>query len=400
MPWNSSKTLSKGSRNRTSSWTRRSCELVLGALLDLDPGLLEVLARLLERGVVGELPADAVELVDVGGEDDEPGGDLVDPPVLVVGVRAATLGQAEHLAGERLPLLEVGGGDADIAHGLDVDGHGLRSLHVAGEEVGGDLGELVGGLDLCPVPAVREDMQAGARDRLERDHRAVERVDAVLAAPGEQGVLADLVGVAPEHAVLGGVLVEEGHAHRDHRLARAGRGGVGVPLLDQLVGDEVLVDHHRRDERAERLAAGRQVELGEPLDALGGVGVEQVEREPARAHQDEPADPVGVLDGQAGRRTAAEAVAEQVHPLDAELVEQRDDVLHREAEVVADHRRLVGAAEARLVDQQGAEGAREPGQGRAEVRPRGRAGAAAVQHQQRQVAADPGRAARARPRSS
>ena len=270
---------------------------------------------------------------------------------------------------------------------------------MAGQEGGGDLGELVGGLDLGPVPTVREDMQGGPRDRLERDERAVERVDPVLTTPGQQGVLADLVGVAPEHAVLGGVLVEEGHAHRDHRLARAGRGRVGVPLLDQLVGDQLLVDHHRGDEGAERLAARLEVELGEPLDALGRVGVEQVEREPARAHQDEPADPVGVLDGQAGRRTAAEAVAEQVHPLDAELVEQRDDVLHGEAEVVADHRWLVGAAEARLVDQQGAEDAREPGQRGAEVGPRGRAGPAAVQHEQRQVAADPGRAV-ARPRSS
>ena len=74
---------------------------------------------------------------------------------------------------------------------------------------------------------------------------------------------------------------------------------------------------------------GLQVELREPLDALGRVGVEQVERQPARAHQDQPADPVGVLDGQPGRRTAAQAVAEQVHPLDAELVEQRDDVVRR-----------------------------------------------------------------------
>ena len=127
MPWNSSKTLSKGSRNRSQLLHPALGELLRGALLDLDPGLLEVLARLLERGVVGELPADAVELVDVGGEDDEPGRDLVDPPVLVVGVRAATLGQAEHLAGEDLPLLGVGGGHADVAHGLDVDGH-VRSF--------------------------------------------------------------------------------------------------------------------------------------------------------------------------------------------------------------------------------------------------------------------------------
>ena len=176
--------------------------------------------------------------------------------------------------------------------------------------------------------------------------------------------------VAPEHAVLGPLRVEERHAHRDHRVVRARRGRVGEPLLDQLVGHEVLVDDHRRDERAQRLAGRAQVELHEPLDALGRVGVEQVERQPARAHQDQPADPVGVLDRQARRRTAAEAVAEQVHLLDAQLVEQRDDVVGREPEVVAHHRRLVGLAEARLVDEQGAVRRGEPRQRRAEVRPR------------------------------
>ena len=199
------------------------------------------------------------------------------------------------------------------------------------------------------------------RDQLERDHGAVERVDPVLAAPGEQRVLAELVRLAPEHAVLGGLGVPERHAHRAHRLLGAGRGGVGEPLLDQLVGDQVLVDDHRRDERAQRLAGRVGAEVHQPLDALGRVGVEQVERQPARAHQHQPADPVGVGQRQPHRRTAAEAVAEQVHLLDAQLVEQRDDVVGGEAEVVADDRRLVGAAEAGLVDEQGAEDAAKRG---------------------------------------
>ena len=51
------------------------------------------------------------------------GRDRVDPPVLVVGVRAAAGSEAEHLAGERLPLRQVGAGHAHVAHALDVDRH-------------------------------------------------------------------------------------------------------------------------------------------------------------------------------------------------------------------------------------------------------------------------------------
>ena len=111
-------------------------------------------------------------------------------------------------------------------------------------------------------------------------------------------------------------------------------------------------------------------EVHQPLDPLGRVGVEEVERQPARTHQDQPSDPVGVGEREPHRRTATEAVAEQVHPLDAELVEQLDDVVGRVTVVVADHRRLVGAAEAGLVDEQGAELPGEGRQRRPEVRPR------------------------------
>ena len=255
------------------------------------------------------------------------------------------------------------------------------------QERGRDLGELLGGLDLCPVPAVREHVQLRLRDQLERGERAVDRVHPVLAPPGQQGVLAQPVGLAPEHPVLGGLGVPERHAHREHRLLRTRRRGVGVPLLDELVGDQLLVDHHRGDERPQRLAAGVGPEVHQPLDALGGVGVEEVEREPSGTHQDQPPDPVGVAEREPHRGAAAEAVAEQVHPLDAELVEQRHDEIGREPVVVAHHRRLVGGTEAGLVDQQGPDARREPGQRRAEVASSRRPRPAAVQHHERQRAA-------------
>ena len=84
----------------------------------------------------------------------------------------------------------------------------------------------------------------------------------------------------------------------------------------------VLVDDHRGDEGPQRSRRRVGAEVHQPLHALGRVGVEEVERQAARAHQDQPADPVGVAEREAHRRTAAQAVAEQVDPVDAELVEE------------------------------------------------------------------------------
>ncbi len=203
----------------------------------------------------------------------------------------------------------------------------LPSRSVPRQEGRGDLRELLGRLDLRPVAAVGEHVQLGLRDQLERHHGAVERVDPVLAAPGEQRVLAQAVRLAPEHAVLGGLGVPEAHAHRAHRLLGAGGGGVGEPLLDQLVGDQRLVDDHGRDERTQRLASRVGAEVHQPLHALGGVGVEQVEAT-ARPGPSAPA-------GRPGRGGSAPGASpcrrpgccRAGAPLDAELVEQLHDVV-------------------------------------------------------------------------
>ena len=153
--------------------------------------------------------------------------------------------------------------------------------------------ELVGRLDLRPVPAVREDVQRRLGDLLQRDEGTVQRVDAVLASPGEQSGR-EPVNLAPEHPVLGPVRVPERRAHGRHRLVRAGRRRVGEALLHQLVGDQALVDHHRGDERPQRLPRRVGGEVHQPLDALGRVGVEQAQVQPARPHEHEPADPLRV----------------------------------------------------------------------------------------------------------
>src|SRR5690606_19538213 len=98
-------------------------QLLRSALAGLDPGLAQVLASGLQRIVISELPADAVELVPVGREHNQSGRDLVDAEVEVVRVGAAALTEPEHLAAEQLPVVEIGGGDPGIAHGPDVDRH-------------------------------------------------------------------------------------------------------------------------------------------------------------------------------------------------------------------------------------------------------------------------------------
>ena len=226
------------------------------------------------------------------------------------GIGSAPLAEAEHLAGEGLPGVEVGAGDARVAHALDVDGHRFPgSLHVPGQEGRGDLAELVGRLDLGPVPTVGEDVQLAFRIVL-RATNAPSSGFTRSSRPQVSSVCWRSWCASrqsrPSSKLFG---VPERHPHRGHRLLGTGRGRVGEPLLDELVGDEVLVDHHGRDEGAQPLASGIAGEVHQPLDALGRVGVEKVERGTTRPHQHEPADPLGVGQREPHRRTAAEAVA-------------------------------------------------------------------------------------------
>ena len=163
--------------------------------------------------------------------------------------------------------------------------------------------------------------------------------------------------------------VEERRAHRRHRGQRLRVAGRGVPLVDQLVRHQPLVEDQRAQERGHLLpaGAGRRGELGEPLDAFGRVRGEHVQGQAARAHQDQAPGAFGVAEREPDRGAPAEGVADQVHPLEPELVEQPDQRAGREGEVVPLDRRLVGLAVAGLVDDQGAEPFGEYGQVLGEV---------------------------------
>jgi hypothetical protein len=75
-----------------------------------------------------------------------------------------------------------------------------------------------------------------------------------------------------------------------------------------LVGDQTLIEHHRPDEGLHLLPAGFHGELREPLDPLGRIWGERVEAQPARPHEDEPADPVGIIQREPHGGASAERV--------------------------------------------------------------------------------------------
>ena len=239
---------------------------------------------------------------------------------------------------------DVGGLQPQVAQRLDAH-------DATPEEINGQLVELVELLQLSPVSALPEHVQLHARDLLERHQRPVERVDPVLAAPDQQHRLAQLVHLAPHHAEL-----EVGARERlSHRLGggqRLGLAGDREALVDEFGGDELLVEDHDAQELLHVLARRVDGELAEQLDALGGVGREQVDAQPAGAHQHQPARPLRVVQREPHRGAATERITHQRSTFDAEVVEQVQQRGGAVAVVLLVLGVLVGVAVARLVDGQ------------------------------------------------
>src|SRR5829696_10053073 len=84
-----------------------------------------------------------------------------------------------------------------------------------GEELGHDALELVLALDLGPVPAAREHVQFGAGHAAEGEEGALERQHPVVAAPGDEGRMADAVGPGPQRHLLR--VLQEAHEDRHGR---------------------------------------------------------------------------------------------------------------------------------------------------------------------------------------
>jgi hypothetical protein len=68
------------------------------------------------------------------------------------------------------------------------------------------------------------------------------------------------------------------------------------------------------------------------LGRIGDLGVEPVGRI-RDGHQDQPADPIGVIQRELQRHPAAEAEAEHVRPVDAEMAEQPGHVAREVTQV-------------------------------------------------------------------
>ncbi len=396
MPWKSSKTLSNGSRNRTSSCTRRSASSSGVPSSNSTPAFCEVLARLLQGAVVGELPADAVELVDVGRERRRAGprpGRSASTGCPGSGPRPSA--RPSTLPAKSLPLVEVGAGHADVAHGLDVDRHGAcssrrggpgrrwRSRRTRRPPRSGPSARSSGRRAAAPCGISLSATIAPSSGLTRSSRPQVSRVCLRSLCASRQSM--------PSSAVSGfqnDIPIE--------RIAsrRAGRGRVGEPLLDQLVGDQLLVDDHRRDERAQRLAASGRApkSISRCTPSVGSAWKRLSDSPPGPIRTSRPTRS-GWLERQPHRRTAAEAVAEQVDPLDAELVEQLDDVVGARAGSSCRPPAACRSRRSRAGRPAGCgSDAAKRGSARAEVGPRRGAGAAAVQHHQRQAAADVGRA--------
>jgi hypothetical protein len=109
---------------------------------------------------------------------------------------------------------------------------------------------------------------------------------------------------------------------------------------------------------------------------------------PPGAQKHEPIDAAGGLQRHAHRAGAAERIAERVRPLEAERVQEAQHRLGEVAERVLAVEPLRRAAEARQVGHDQAEMAGERGEIAGEVRDARRAGAAAMQQQQRRPLSD------------
>ncbi len=123
------------------------------------------------------------------------------------------------------------------------------------QEIDSQLVEFVELLELGPVPALTEHVQLNARNLLERHQRTVERIDPILTAPDQQHRLAQLVHLAPHHAELE-VRACERLSHRSRGGQRLGLAGNGEAFVDQLGGDELLVEDHDAQELLHVLARG------------------------------------------------------------------------------------------------------------------------------------------------
>jgi hypothetical protein len=176
---------------------------------------------------------------------------------------------------------------------------------------------------------------------MRRSHRGIRRAHPLL----------DAVHLGPQRDVArqGGVV--EGRVGVLQVLHGTRRRRRGEALLDELLGETALVEHHRPQPGDQPLARRLQVEVHQPVDALGRRRPEDGHAGPAGAVQQQRGHPVGVVQRQPGGDVGPHRVADDADPVQPEGVEESDDGVLGDLEVVA----LVGlrpgrGTEADLVD--------------------------------------------------
>ena len=135
---------------------------------------------------------------------------------------------------------------------------------------------------------------------------------------------------------------------------------------------------------------GLDGELAEQLHTLGGIGGEQVDRQPAGTHQHQPARALRVVEREPHRGAAAQRIAHQRSAFDLQVIEQVEQCGGAVAVVLLVFGVLVRMAVSRLVDGEDVEVLRQYGDVLGEVRPARCAGTAAVQQHDRLLVADAG----------
>ena len=199
--------------------------------------------------------------------------------------------------------------------------------------------ELVGVLDLRPVPAAPEDVQLRVVDQLEQPVGVVERDDPVVAAVHDQGA----VRQGGDDVLRGGEGVDPAlpgrGEHRRERLLEARAHRRGVAQLGELVGGVGGVEGEDVEQAAHRRQ--RRLVAPHPVEPVGDG-----ERHPAGTHQHQALDPLGRVRGHRDRQPAAEAVADDREPVEPQRVGEAEQVGPPRVERVVEPLGPVGEAEA------------------------------------------------------
>ncbi|MNY05460.1 hypothetical protein D3C86_1381830 [compost metagenome] len=242
-------------------------------------------------------------------------------------------------------------------------------------------------LPLRPVAALAEHVQARVGDAVEQLEAPVDGHEAVVAAPGDQGLGLDVRQVGAEVAEV--ELAQLDALEEVLQVLRVGEDAVEAQL-DQLFGQRAGVVDEDVEHLLQVVQGRLAVDLEQQLDAFHRQRREQAGLADATgAHEDQLAQALGELDGECQCAAAAHGVANQVRLVDVQRIHQALGVARIDHEARLGGEDRIGFAEARAVEQDHPVAGRDEGVDVAvKVGPAGGTGAGAVQHDHHLAFAD------------